>query len=65
MTFDEFNQVVAEAESVEQRANEVVQQLARICVGRLRSSHASVYVLARLKRELRDFDLRDYSWRDK
>ena len=63
MTFDEFSQAVAEAETIERRANDAVQRLARICAGRLRVSKVSGYVLAQLKQELRDFDMRTHTWR--
>ena len=63
MTFDEFSQAVAEAETIERRANDAVQRLARICAGRLRVSKVPGYVLVQLKQELRDFDMRTHTWR--
>lgn len=63
MTFNEFSQAVAEAEAIERQANDMVQRLARICVGRLRSSQVPEYVLVRLKYELRDFNMRTQTWR--
>jgi ribosomal protein L39E len=65
MTFDEFRQAVAEAEAVERRAADIVQQLARICAGRLRNSQVPGYILVKLKQELRDFNMKTRTWRDK
>lgn len=59
--FDTMRAAVAEAEHVNQAANEQAGAMARIIRGRLR--HVSSYTLCELKRELRDFNIHTGQWK--
>jgi hypothetical protein len=62
MNFDDFSQAVQNAKEDVRRGDEAVQQLCKLAAGRLRSAGVSGYVLAELKRELRDFNMVTKDW---
>lgn len=62
MNFDEMTAAVDDAGHTMSLANIAAKKVAGLLVGRLRT--VEVWVLADLKRELRDFDLRSKSWKE-
>ena len=64
MTFDEMHQAVKDAEATRARADLHVRKMADLCAGRLRKGNVSAYVLKKLKRELRDFNIHTGYWKD-
>lgn len=60
--FDDMRRAVREAELTIRAADEVAGHMANILRGRLRQV-SSGYVLAGLKRELRDFDMTTKEWK--
>ena len=62
MTFSEALQALREAKETMKNADCIANQAAELLEGRL--CHVSVYRLARLKRELRDFNIHTKSWRE-
>ena len=60
MTIGDMVQAVQAANAELQRADSLADDLARLLVGRLR--HVSPFVLARLKAELRDFNMQTKRW---
>ena len=65
ITYEQFCEAVAEAETVERQANTMVERTARMCRGRLRASDVDAFTLSDLKRELRDWDMVRRVWRNK
>lgn len=63
MNYEEFKQAVEDAETTLRRADRMVENIGHLLPGRLR--HVSGSVLADLKRELQDFDLRTHCWKKK
>ncbi len=63
MDWNEFLQVEADAKNTISLATIMVENLARLCRGRLR--HVDGYTLSSLKRELRDFNMQTREWKDK
>jgi hypothetical protein len=59
--FDEMRQAMREAEQTLDAARSVASQMASMLVGKLRQCSESD--LARLKRELRDFNIHTGRWR--
>lgn len=59
----EIQREINRAKQTIRNADDVAGDIAEILPGRLR--HVSGSVLAKLKRELRDFDSRSFEWRDK
>ncbi len=59
----EIQREINRAKQTIRAADNVASDIAEILPGRLR--HVSGSVLAKLKRELRDFDSRTFEWRDK
>jgi hypothetical protein len=64
MNFKEFAEAAQNAEDIEASANDMVGNMARLCVGRLRSSGCSSYVLCRLKRELAQWNMHTHEWKE-
>lgn len=60
--FDDMRRAVQEAEQTMRAADNVAGHMANILRGRLRQV-SSGYVLADLKRELRDFDMTTKEWK--
>lgn len=60
--FDEMRQAVQEAKNTLDAADSVADDLARMLIGRLHRVQSS-YTLAKLKRELRDFNMHTSSWK--
>lgn len=46
-------------------ADRAVSQAAQLIVGRLRSSGTNGWILEELKRELKDYNIKTYSWIDR
>ena len=46
------------------RADEAIRQAAQLIAGRLKSSRVQGSVLEELKRELRDYNMKTYSWKN-
>ena len=61
MTIEEMRAAVEAAEAEIRRANVVATEMARVLVGRLRHVR-SPWVLEKLKRELRDFNMQTGTW---
>lgn len=63
--WDEMKRALAQARAANMAADSHAEDMAILLVGRLRNikSHSGVRALARLKRELRDFDLRTNIWK--
>ncbi len=59
--FDEFRDAVKEAEYTLNAADAVAEKMAKLMVGRLHK--ADVWVLRKLKRELRGFDMVTGQWK--
>lgn len=59
----EMQRTIRQAKEVINNADNVAGELADILPGRLR--HCSGYTLQKLKRELKDFDSRTCTWKDK
>jgi len=64
LTWSEVNHGIKDAERTMSAADRVVGEMADLIRGKLRSGKVSGYALADLKRELRDFDLRTYCWKE-
>jgi len=64
MQLKEMQEAVSKAKATIYRANTMVQIMARLCAGRLRSSNADSWILRRLKRELRGFNITTGCWKD-
>jgi hypothetical protein len=64
MNFKEFAEAVQDAENLNTSANYMVDRMARLCVGRLRSSGCSSYVLCKLKRELAQWNMHTHEWKE-
>ena len=58
----DMRKVISQAENTLRGADEVATNAASILPGRLRK--VSPHVLADLKRELRDFNMKTYAWKD-
>lgn len=65
MNFREMNEAVKDAEFTVCQADRVSGEMARLIVGRLRKSSASMWVLESLKRELKDYNIQTGCWKDK
>ena len=63
MSLYSMKEDIREAENALRDADNIVKEIAPLLVGRLR--HANGAQLAALKKELRDFDLRTWKWKDK
>lgn len=61
--FDQMRAAVRDVEMTMSAADTVACQLAPLLAGRLRNCHARD--VARLKRELRDFNIHTGTWRDR
>jgi hypothetical protein len=64
MTYQELAMAVQDAKNTLEKADSCTGQLARMMAGRLRESNASAYTLAKLKRELRDFNIHTGKWKE-
>ena len=60
--FDETRAAVANAETQLRAADSVADKMAGLLVGRLRKVRGAT--LMRLKKELKDFDSRDCTWKE-
>jgi len=59
-----MNTAVNDAKNVLDRADTFTNQMASMIKGKLRSANVSPATLATLKRELQDFNLREYGWKE-
>lgn len=59
---DEMRQAVQEARNVLSAADDVADDMARLLRGRLKK--VSPYVLAQLKRELKNFNIHTSQWKE-
>lgn len=62
--FDQVRQAVIDARTQLRAADSVAGSMASLLCGRLRNVY-DPYVLAALKRELRDFNLTTKTWKDR
>lgn len=62
-TFDEMDAAVQDAERTLRVADELATRIARFLVGRLRKVN-SQWILADLKRELKDFNMQTQKWKN-
>ena len=65
MTFDEMTEAVEEAERTIRMADIATRKVAKLIIGRLRSIKTPSWVLAELKRELRDYNIHTGQWKDR
>ena len=63
MEWDDFTSAVRSAKSDVSRGDSAIRELAGLMVGRIRLANIPGAVLAKLKRELRDFNLQ--TWKGK
>ena len=61
--FEDIRRAVVQAETTLRAADTVADSMARLLAGRLRHV-ASGYVLTKLKRELRDWNIHTGSWKE-
>lgn len=64
MDFDDASAAIEDAKNTIRRADTVTKELAYILCGRLRAANVSNYILTKLKRELRDFNIHLGAWKD-
>jgi len=64
MNFKEVTEAVETAKSTIIRGDEAARQLASLLRGRLRVAQIGEYILADLKRELRNFNMQTGEWKD-
>ena len=64
MFLSDVEKAVNEARATINNANLCVGQMARLCAGRLRESGVSGYVLEKLKRELKNYNMHTGIWKD-
>ena len=64
MNWLEMNAAVEDAKETLRLADLFTRQIGTMLKGRLRSGAVDPGVLASFKRELRDFDIRSYEWKD-
>lgn len=62
MDYKEFNEAIAEAKRTLRKADEAVEQTGHLMIGRLRKMNP--YYLAKLKKELQDFNATTKSWKN-
>lgn len=62
MNWDDFRAVFNTARCTMNQADSIADSMADMLVGRL--DKCSVYTLAKLKRELRDFNIQTHQWKD-
>ena len=65
MRFAEAYEAYEDAERTIRAVDNIVAGMARMIVGRLRSSNASMSTLAALKRELRDYNMHTGTWKER
>ena len=63
MYLSEMKDSINEANQVLDNADKIARKMASLLVGRLKHCHGSD--LAKLKKELKDFDSRDWKWIEK
>ena len=62
MNWDDFRSAYSTARATMDQADSVANSMAGMLVGRLHK--CSGYTLAKLKRELRDFNIQTHKWKD-
>lgn len=62
MNWDDFRSAYSTAQSTMNQADSVADSMAGMLAGRLHK--CSGYTLAKLKRELRDFNIQTQKWKD-
>lgn len=65
MTSEEISQTLREARRSQNAVDEHVGEMVRLIAGRLRHARQCSSSLKRLKRELQDFDMRTYQWKER
>jgi hypothetical protein len=65
MNYDDMEQAVRDAENTLRIADAVVSKIAYTIKGRLRRSNTAGWILADIKRELRDFNIHTGTWKDR
>jgi hypothetical protein len=67
MKFEEFESAFNDAQSTLWKVDHISQKLAEMLIGRLRlasKTYAGARYVAKLKRELRDFNMQTLKWKD-
>lgn len=65
MIFQEFCAAVESARSDVRKGDQVIREFAELAAGRLRLADVPSYVLADLKRELNDFNMKTMKWKER
>ena len=65
MDISQAHRCINQARETIKNGDHVIKTLAYLMVGRLRVVKIPGYVLAELKRELRDFNMQTHEWKDK
>ncbi len=65
MNMNDVYNVRAEAFIIVENADTISRQTAELCAGRLRLAEVRPYVLDKLKRELRGYNMHTGTWSDK
>ena len=64
ISWDEMNEAFKDAEFTIRQAQKRTGDMVRIISGNLRSANVSGYYLCRLKKELKNFDMRTGTWKE-
>jgi len=62
MKFQEMNEAILDAETTMRMADVTAKKIGRLLVGRLRE--CPYHVLEALKKELKDYNMKTYTWKD-
>jgi hypothetical protein len=64
MKLEDMFSAINDAETALRHAEQCVPKMARLCVGRLRSTAVSDYTLKQLKKELQSYNMHTGRWKD-
>ena len=64
LTWTEALETIEDAKNTMEKADLLVRKLSGLMAGRLRSADVSCYVLEKLKRELRNYNIQTQRWKD-
>ena len=64
MNYEDIRLAREQAQRDIDRADSAIRDAARLIVGRLRSSDVQFWVLEELKKELRSYNMKTYTWKD-
>lgn len=65
LSWSEASEAIRDAEATIQQADNRVIDMARLICGKLRSAGVRGHTLSCLKKELREFDMRNSTWNDR